>query len=265
MTTAPQAAKAPLLSHLTELRRRLLYCVAFFSVAFLCSYYYADSIYQFLQQPLQDIFGAQTGRRMIYTALQEAFFTYLKLAFFSALFFTLPLLLIQCWRFLTPGLYAHERQGLQLLFWLTPVLFLLGAAMAFYLVMPMAWQFFISFEQAGDGSTLAVALEAKVSEYLTLVIQLILAFGLCFELPILLLVLAKAGLLTSDQLIQYRRHAIVLMFLLAAVLTPPDLISQIALGIPLVLLYELSIWLIRWTASDDLARQRAAIRTAAQQ
>lgn len=264
MTTTPPSPKAPLLSHLTELRRRLLYCVAFFTVAFLGAYYYAELIYQFLQQPLQDIFGAQTGRRMIYTALHEAFFTYLKLAFFTALFFTFPLILIQCWRFLTPGLYAHERQGLQLLFWLTPCLFFMGAAMAFYLVMPMAWQFFISFEQTGDASTLAVALEAKVSEYLSLVMQLILAFGLCFELPILLLVLAKAGLLTTELLKKYRRHAIVLMFLLAAILTPPDLISQIALGIPLVLLYELSIWLIRWTDSDQLARQRAATRTAAQ-
>jgi sec-independent protein translocase protein TatC len=262
MTTAQ--AKAPILSHLTELRRRLLYCLAFFSLAFLLSYQYAGVIYQFLQQPLLDIFGADSGRRMIYTALHEAFFTYLKLAFFSALFFTMPLLLIQCWRFLTPGLYAHERQGLQLLFWLTPLLFLLGAAMAFYLVMPLAWQFFISFEQTGAEATLAVALEAKISEYLTLVIQLILAFGLCFELPILLLVLAKAGLISALQLAQYRRHAIVLLFLVAALLTPPDLISQIALGVPLVLLYELSIWLIRWTASDQIAQQRAARRAAAE-
>lgn len=251
------SSTAPLLNHLTELRRRLLYCLGFFSMAFVVSYSYAEVIYQFLQQPLLTIFGPDSGRRMIYTALHEAFFTYLKLAFFSALFFTLPFILIQCWRFLTPGLYQHERKSLQILFSLTPLLFLLGAAVAFYLVMPMAWHFFISFETTGNPDAIRVALEAKVSEYLGLVIALILAFGLCFELPILLLVLATAGLVSSNQLKQYRRHAIVLIFLVAAILTPPDLVSQVALGVPMVLLYELSILLIHWTAADAKAQQRA--------
>ena len=143
------------------------------------------------------------------------------------------------------------------MFSLTPLLFLLGAAVAFYLVMPMAWHFFISFETTGNPDAISVALEAKVSEYLGLVIALILAFGLCFELPILLLVLAMAGLISSNQLKQYRRHAIVLIFLVAAILTPPDLVSQIALGVPMVLLYELSILIIHWTAADAKAKQRA--------
>jgi sec-independent protein translocase protein TatC len=252
------ANAAPLLTHLTELRRRLLYCLGFFTLAFIISYSYSGVIYQFLQQPLLTIFGPDSGRRMIYTALHEAFFTYLKLAFFSALFFTLPFILIQCWRFLTPGLYEHERGSLRALFCLTPVLFLIGAAVAFYLVMPMAWEFFISFETPGNSDAISVALEAKVSEYLALVIKLILAFGLCFELPILLLVLATAGLVTSTQLKQYRRHAIVLIFLVAALLTPPDLVSQIALGVPMLLLYELSILMICWTAADAKAQMRAA-------
>jgi len=256
-TNSVQSSAAPLLNHLTELRRRLLYCFGFFIIAFGVSYLYAGEIYQFLQQPLLSVFGPNSGRRMIYTALHEAFFTYMKLAFFSALFVTLPFILIQCWRFLTPGLYQHERKSLQILFSLTPLLFLVGAAVAFYLVMPMAWHFFISFETTGQADTIGVALEAKVSEYLGLVIALILAFGLCFELPILLLVLATAGLVSCQQLREYRRHAIVLIFLVAALLTPPDLVSQIALGLPMLLLYELSILIIHWTAADARAQQRA--------
>ncbi|WP_102794645.1 twin-arginine translocase subunit TatC [Bowmanella denitrificans] len=249
-------SKAPLLSHLLELRTRLLYCLGFFALAFALSYVFAQDIYHFLQRPLLVIFGPDSGRRMIYTGLHEAFFTYLKLAFFSALFFTLPLMLIQLWRFLAPGLYQHEKKSLSILFAMTPVLFVGGAALAFYIVMPLAWDFFISFETPGGGDAISVELEAKVSEYLGLVIKLILAFGLCFELPILLLVLAKAGIASAEGLKRYRRHAVVAIFLLAALLTPPDLISQIALGLPVLLLYELSIWLIHWTEADASSRQR---------
>lgn len=237
-------SKTPLLTHLTELRKRLLYCLGFFFLMFAISYWFAQPIYTFLQQPLVDIFGPDSGRRMIYTGLHEAFFTYLKLAFFSAVFFTLPLSLIQVWRFIAPGLYEQEQKNLFPLFALTPILFIGGAALAFYLVMPLAWEFFISFETPGQNSGIEVQLEAKVSEYLSLVIQLILAFGLCFELPVLLLVMAKAGIITARTLRQHRRHAVVVVFLLAACLTPPDLISQVALGIPVLLLYELSIGLI---------------------
>ncbi|WP_339725956.1 twin-arginine translocase subunit TatC [uncultured Paraglaciecola sp.] len=240
------ASKTPLLTHLTELRQRLLYCLGFFFLMFAVSYWFAQPIYTFLQQPLVDIFGPDSGRRMIYTGLHEAFFTYLKLAFFSALFFTLPLILIQVWRFIAPGLYEQEQKSLFPLFALTPILFIGGAALAFYVVMPMAWEFFISFETPEQNSGIEVQLEAKVSEYLSLVIQLILAFGLCFELPVLLLVMAKAGIINAQTLRQHRRHAVVVVFLLAACLTPPDLISQIALGIPVLLLYELSIALIHW-------------------
>ncbi len=249
-------SKAPLLSHLLELRRRLLYCLLFFSVAFGISYYFAEDVYAFLLTPLADAFGDTENRRLIYTGLHEAFFTYLKLALFTAIFFTLPLALIQIWRFIAPGLYQAERKSFAPLLVMTPVLFSLGAALAFYGVMPLAWKFFISFESFGDTTGLAVQLEARVSEYLGLVIKLILAFGLSFELPILLFVLAKAGLVTAADLSRYRRHAIVLTFLIAAFITPPDLISQIALGTPILLLYEFSILLIRWTAADEKARER---------
>lgn len=251
-------SKAPLLTHLLELRTRLLYCLAFFAVVFGLSYLFAEHIYGFLQQPLLQIFGPESGRRMIYTGLHEAFFTYLKLSFFMAMFVTLPLALIQVWKFIAPGLYQREQKALSPLFIMTPVLFVLGAALAFYVVMPLAWEFFISFERPHVEQGISVELEARVSEYLGLVIKLILAFGLSFELPVLLLVMAKAGLVTADSLRRHRRHAIVVTFLVAALITPPDLISQIALGLPIVLLYELSILLIRWTRSDEESMERAA-------
>lgn len=251
-------SKAPLLTHLLELRKRLLYCLAFFAVVFGISYLFAEHIYSFLQQPLLQIFGAESGRRMIYTGLHEAFFTYLKLSFFMAMFVTLPLALIQVWKFIAPGLYQREQKALSPLFIMTPVLFVMGAALAFYVVMPLAWDFFISFERPNVEQGISVELEARVSEYLGLVIKLILAFGLSFELPVLLLVMAKAGLVTAESLRKHRRHAIVVTFLVAALITPPDLISQIALGLPIVLLYELSILLIRWTRSDEESVERAA-------
>lgn len=239
-------SRAPLLSHLIELRKRLLFCLLAFSVAFVGCYMVAEPIYHFLMQPLVDTLGEDSGRRMIYTGLHEAFMTYLKLAFFAALFITLPLILIQVWRFIAPGLYQHEKNAVSILFALTPLLFVIGAALAYYVVFPMAWGFFISFETAASEGHLAVQLEARVSEYLGLVIQLILAFGLSFELPVVLLLLAHTGVLTADHLVTGRRYAIVGIFAVAAVITPPDLISQIALGTPIVLLYEASIWMIRW-------------------
>lgn len=251
-------SKAPLLTHLLELRTRLLYCLAFFAVVFGISYLFAEHIYSFLQQPLLQIFGAESGRRMIYTGLHEAFFTYLKLSFFMAMFVTLPLALIQVWKFIAPGLYQREQKALSPLFIMTPVLFVMGASLAFYVVMPLAWDFFISFERPNVEQGISVELEARVSEYLGLVIKLILAFGLSFELPVLLLVMAKGGLVTAESLRKHRRHAIVVTFLVAALITPPDLISQIALGLPIVLLYELSILLIRWTRSDEELVERAA-------
>lgn len=240
-------SKAPLLSHLLELRSRLIHCLLFFIVAFGLAYLVSEELYSFLQQPLVEAFGAESGRRMIYTGLHEAFFTYLKLSFFAALFVTLPLALIQLWRFIAPGLYSHEQKALVPLFMMTPVLFTAGAALAFYVVMPLAWDFFLSFENAeATGQAIRVELEARISEYLGLVLKLVFAFGISFELPILLLVMARAGLVSAESLTTYRKHALVGGFLFAAVLTPPDLVSQVALGIPIVILYELSIVLVRY-------------------
>lgn len=243
--------KTPLLSHLLELRRRLVYCIAFFFVVLLISYLNAEQIYSILQQPLVKSFGESTERRMIYTGLHEAFFTYLKLAFFSATFFTLPLMLIQIWKFIAPGLYQGERKYVSPVFWMTPILFAFGAALAFYVVMPLAWDFFLGFETMSGETAINVQLEAKVSEYLSLVIQLILAFGLCFELPILLYLLCKSGVTSVETLTHYRRHAIVGVFVIAALITPPDLISQLALGLPVIALYELSILFIKYTQKQN--------------
>lgn len=248
MTNSAEAldlSRAPLLSHLLELRRRLLLCLLVFSVVFIGCYFIAEDIYHFLMQPLVKAFGEESGRRMIYTGLHEAFLTYLKLSFFAALFITLPIILMQIWRFIAPGLYRNEKRSLVILFGLTPLLFFLGAALAFYVVFPMAWSFFLGFESDAVAGALPVQLEARVSEYLGLVIQLILAFGLSFELPVILLLLAHTGIVTSASLIAARRYAIVGIYAVAAILTPPDLISQIALGTPVLLLYEMSIWLIR--------------------
>jgi len=237
-------SRAPLLSHLLELRRRLLYVLAFFCVAFGASYLIAEHIFGFLTAPLREAYGADAGRRMIFTGLHEAFVTYLKLALYAALFVSLPLALNQLWKFLAPGLYRHERSSLKPLLVLTPVMFTAGAALAYYVVFPMAWRFFLGFESPGAASGMAVELEARVGEYLNLVVGLILAFGLAFEMPVLLLLLARLGVLDADDLRRYRRHAVVVIFAVAAVLTPPDLISQVALGVPMLLLYELAILLV---------------------
>jgi len=253
-------SRAPLLAHLIELRKRLLYCLGFFVVAFAVAYHFSEAIYAFLLTPLIDAFGENSGRRMIYTGLHEAFFTYLRLSLFTAIFFTLPLALNQLWKFLAPGLYTNERRSMGPLFVMTPVMFVAGSALAFYVVFPLAWRFFLGFETSPTETGIAVELEARVGEYLALVTKLILAFGLSFELPVLLLVLAKVGMVTADGLRAHRKHAVVATFAVAALITPPDIISQVALGTPVLLLYELSIFLITWTDADAEGVRRARIK-----
>lgn len=246
-------SRAPLLSHLLELRRRLLLVLAFFIVAAAGSYVAAEHVFGFLTAPLREAYGAGVERRMIFTGLHEAFLTYLKLALFSAMCLSAPLVLNQVWKFLAPALYRHERATLRPLLIMTPVMFVIGAALAYFVVIPAAWRFFLSFESPGVAAGMAIQLEARVGEYLNLVMSLVMAFGLSFELPVLLLLLARLGMLEADDLARYRRHAIVLIFAVAAVITPPDLLSQIALGAPLVLLYEISIWLVRMQQRSPLA------------
>jgi sec-independent protein translocase protein TatC len=237
----------PLLDHLVELRRRLVYSVLTIVVLFGICYYFSEHIYAFLVKPLADITAEMGGeRRMIYTALQEAFFTYVKVAFFAAAFLGFPVIASQIWLFVAPGLYKSEKKAFLPFLVATPILFFLGGAFVYYFVFPVAWKFFLSFETGGgETSPLPIQLEAKVGEYLSLVMQLIFAFGLCFQLPVACTLLGRAGIISSEGMKSKRRYAIVLAFIAAAVLTPPDVISQIGLAVPTIILYEISIFAVR--------------------
>ena len=233
--------KQPLLAHLVELRSRLIKTMIMITLLFFIFYLFADNIYNFLVQPYANAVEGEEGRRLIFTALHETFFTYIKVALFAALFISLPFLLIQLWIFVAPGLYKNEKNVVVPYLLATPILFILGSALVYYLIMPLAIKFFLSFESIGGNGALPIQLEAKVNEYLSLIMRLILAFGLCFQLPVALTLMARAGLVSSEGLKKNRKYVIVGIFAIAAILTPPDPISQIGLGIPILLLYELSI------------------------
>jgi len=245
MSGAEEDKKMPLLDHLIELRQRLLYSAIAFVIAFIGCFYFAQHMFDFLAAPMAEYFHDQTGRRFIYTDLTEPFFTQIKLAAFGALCVSFPIVATQIWRFVAPGLYKNERQAFLPFIIATPVMFLLGAAFLYYVLLPFAIKFFAGFETMRTEGTLPMQLEARVGEYVGFVMTLIFAFGLCFELPVLLTLLAKVGLVTSDGLKRKRRYAIVLVFIVAAVVTPPDVFSQISLAVPILLLYEVSIWLAR--------------------
>ena len=234
----------PLLDHLIELRKRLLWSAIAFLIAFGVCYHFSQDIYSFLARPLADILEQRSGadRRLIYTALYEAFFTYIKVAFFGASFISFPIVATQLWLFIAPGLYRSEKKAIAPFLIATPILFIMGAALAYYFIFPVAWRFFLSFESPNGAGGLPIELQAKVSEYLSLVMKLIFAFGIAFELPVALTLLARVGIINSKQLKKFRRYAYVGMFVIAAVLTPPDVITQTGLAVPLILLYEVSIY-----------------------
>ena len=234
--------KSSFVDHLTELRSRLIKSIVYLFLFFIICYVFADTIYNFLLEPYADaVRGDDENRRMIFTALHETFITYLRVAFFAAMFVTSPIILTQVWKFVAPGLYKNEKKALLPYLVATPTLFLLGGMLVYYLIMPLAIKFFLSFETTAQFNNLPIQLEAKVNEYLSLVMRLIFAFGISFQLPVLLSLLARVGFVDSEYLKKRRKYVVVLIFALAALLTPPDPISQIGLGIPLLILYELSI------------------------
>ncbi|WP_417797844.1 twin-arginine translocase subunit TatC [Terasakiella pusilla] len=236
----------PLMEHLIELKNRLTVAVGALLIAFIGCYYFSSNIYAFLVEPLAQLLAEMGGnRRMIYTALHEAFFTQLKVSFFAAFLIAFPVIATQFWRFLAPGLYKNEKAALAPYLVLSPLLFLMGSALVYYLIMPMAWKFFLSFETMGLDGSLPIQLEAKVNEYLSLVMKLIFAFGISFQLPLVLTLLARVGFATSRGLAAKRKYAVVITFAFAAFMTPPDLISQVGLAIPILFLYEVSILSVR--------------------
>jgi sec-independent protein translocase protein TatC len=249
--------KMPLMAHLVELRQRLVYSIGGFLLCFIVSYYFAQPIFDFLVHPLEAVYAGQSGRRMIYTAPTEAFFTYVKVAFFTAAFIAFPLIASQIWLFVAPGLYRHERSAFLPFLIATPVMFLLGAAMLYYLILPFALKFFASFEVLPGEGAMPIQLEAKMSEYLSLVMALILAFGISFELPVFLSLLGKVGIVSSKGLAEKRRYAIVGMVAFAGIVTPPDVFSQISLAVPMYILYEATIWIVRAMEAGKAAREAA--------
>ena len=228
--------------HLTELRSRLVKSFIYLFICFIICYFFAENIYRFLVEPYADaVRNDGTNRRLIFTALHETFITYLKVAFFTAIFVTSPIILTQIWKFIAPGLYKDEKRALLPYLIATPTLFLLGGMLVYYLVMPLAIKFFLTFETSIQVTSLPIQLEAKVNEYLSLIMRLIFAFGISFQLPVLLSLLARAGFIDSEYLKKRRKYVVIIIFAVAAILTPPDPITQIGLGIPLLILYELSI------------------------
>jgi sec-independent protein translocase protein TatC len=252
--------RQPLMQHLIELRRRLIWCFLALGIAFAICFYFSDAIFAFLVQPLKEGFGPAQGR-LIYTKLYEAFFVQIKVAFFAAFFVSFPIIANQIWAFVAPGLYAKEKKAFLPFLFATPILFIAGGALAYYVVMPAAFHFLLNY-QGNVGGIKREALPS-VDDYLGLVMQFIMGFGVAFLLPILLMLLERAGLVTLEKLRRWRRFAILVAFVVAALITPPDVASMCLLAVPLVLLYELTlvaIWLSERRRAKE-ALQGAPART----
>jgi sec-independent protein translocase protein TatC len=253
------ASKAPLLDHLTELRKRLIWSLVAVGLSFVLCFAFARQIYNILVIPYQWANGSTQPIEMIYTAPQEFLFTQMKLALFGAVCISFPILAIQVYKFVAPGLYKNERKAFMPYLVATPVLFLLGAALVYFVVMPMAMRFFLSMQETSG--QVQIHLQARVSEYLALIMNLIIGFGICFQLPVALTLLARAGLITSQVLKKGRRYAILGITAVAAVLSPPDPFSMLAMMLPTLGLYELSIWAVERVERKQAAAQASSSAT----
>jgi sec-independent protein translocase protein TatC len=264
-------SSAPLIEHLIELRSRLIWSLGGFFIAFLACFFFAKELFNLLVIPFQwavSWAGLSDHKvELIYTAPQEFFFTQIKLAMFGGLVIAFPLIAAQIYKFVAPGLYKNERAAFLPFLIASPILFLMGAALVYFFFTPMVMWFFLAMQQTGDSGEVQISLLPKVSEYLSLIMTLIFSFGLVFQLPVVTTLLARVGLLSSETLADKRKWAIVIAFVVAAVLTPPDPVSQIGLALPTIILYEISIWSARMIERnrerDRLAREKKEAAEAA--
>ncbi len=254
MTNNKNENNISFISHLSELRSRLIKSFIFLFVVFVICYIFSEEIYGFLVKPYSEaVIKNNLDRRLIFTALHEAFLTYLKVAFFASFFLSSPVFLSQIWKFIAPGLYKNEKSALLPYLIATPVLFIFGGMLVYFLIMPLAIKFFLSFESVAQPGMIPIQLEAKVNEYLSLVMKLIFAFGLSFQLPVILSLLARIGVVDSNYLKTRRKYVVIIIFAIAAILTPPDPITQIGLALPLLILYELSILTVKFIEKKENA------------
>jgi sec-independent protein translocase protein TatC len=256
-----EKSSAPLIEHLMELRRRLIWCIAGFFIAFLGCFFFARRIFNLLVIPFKTAVGwahlDPTKVELIYTAPQEFFFTQVKIAIFGAAVISFPLIAAQIYKFVAPGLYKNERKAFLPFLIASPLLFIMGGCLVYFFFTPMMMWFFLSMQQAGGNGQVEISLLPRVSEYLSLIMTLILSFGLVFQLPVITTLATRVGLLSSETLRSKRKYAIVLAFVVAAVLTPPDPMSQCGLALPTIVLYEVAIWAARWVEREQAAARAA--------